>query len=51
MIRCFINIATKNLVDAGFFIQQSGHLMEEESQEKLNTVGSANIFIVEIFRL
>ena len=32
-------------------VQQTGHLMEEKSQEKLNTVGSANMVIMTIFRL
>ena len=29
-----------------FFVPQSGHLMEEESQEKLNTYGNANMVFV-----
>ena len=29
-----------------FFVQQSGHLMEEETQEKLNTYGNASVVFV-----
>jgi hypothetical protein len=32
------------------FVPQSGHLMEEESQEELNTYGNANIVLVGVFR-
>jgi hypothetical protein len=32
-------------------IPEKGHLIEEESQEKLNTLGSANVFMITIFGL